>query len=171
MFTDPNHEKDHRGDDQNGRASAVALYYTCNHPHGSSSTARAGPSSSASPLSTAHRAATEASTEASRLAAQAAGDAASAAYLHPIAKAHQAGHILRAAANAARITEMKAGGDPAVGDRVIEKARGPRQPCSVFSVGIPSLLLARAAPRISRPPWTPPCAQLTDRSVSYADWR
>ncbi|MFC6063717.1 putative immunity protein [Streptomyces ochraceiscleroticus] len=47
----------------------------------------------------AHRAAKETATETARLAAQAAGDAASAAYLHPIAKAHQVGHILRAAAN------------------------------------------------------------------------
>jgi hypothetical protein len=54
----------------------------------------------------AHRAAKTAPTEVSRLAAQAAGDAASAAYLHPIAKAHQVGHILRAAANAAHIQEM-----------------------------------------------------------------
>ncbi|MGL5850422.1 MAG: putative immunity protein [Phycicoccus sp.] len=46
----------------------------------------------------AHRAAAQSPTERSRLAAQAAGDAASAAYLHPIAKAHQVGHILRAAA-------------------------------------------------------------------------
>jgi hypothetical protein len=58
----------------------------------------------------AHRSAKEASTEASRLAAQAAGDAASAAYLHPIAQAHQVGHILRAAANAARISEVNADG-------------------------------------------------------------
>lgn len=71
----------------------------------------------------AHRAAQEAGDEAARLAAQAAGDAASAAYLHPIAKAHQVGHILRAAANAARIAELAAGGDPAAGERAIEEAR------------------------------------------------
>ncbi len=63
----------------------------------------------------AHRAAAVAPTEVARLAAQAAGDAASAAYLHPIAKAHQVGHILRAAANAARIAELEAGDDPEVG--------------------------------------------------------
>jgi hypothetical protein len=57
----------------------------------------------------AHRAAAAAATEVSRLAAQAAGDAASAAYLHPIAKAHQVGHILRADANALRIVEIHAG--------------------------------------------------------------
>ncbi|SED24354.1 hypothetical protein SAMN05428945_4303 [Streptomyces sp. 2224.1] len=71
----------------------------------------------------AHRAAKEASTEASSLAARAAGDAASAAYLHPIAKAHQVGHILRAAACAARIAEITAGDDPAAADRMIEQAR------------------------------------------------
>ncbi|MEV5603845.1 putative immunity protein [Streptomyces sp. NPDC052299] len=71
----------------------------------------------------AHRAAKDAATEAARLAAQAAGDAASAAYLHPIAKAHQVGHILRAAANAARIAEIEAGEDPEAGNRVLEGAR------------------------------------------------
>ncbi|WP_307833445.1 putative immunity protein [Pimelobacter simplex] len=63
----------------------------------------------------AHRAAAAAPTEPARLAAQAAGDAASAAYLHPIAKAHQVGHILRATANAARIAELASGDDPSVG--------------------------------------------------------
>lgn len=73
--------------------------------------------------SDAHRAAKEAATEAARLAARAAGDAASAAYLHPIAKAHQVGHILRAAACAARIADIAAGDDPEAGDAVIEQAR------------------------------------------------
>ncbi|MFK0099536.1 putative immunity protein [Streptomyces sp. NPDC091040] len=68
----------------------------------------------------AHRAAKDAATEPARLAAQAAGDAASAAYLHPIAKAHQVAHILRAAANAARIAEIE---DPGAGDRALEGAR------------------------------------------------
>lgn len=54
----------------------------------------------------AHRAAKEARSEAARLAAQAAGDAASAAYLHPIARATQVGHILRATACEARIAEL-----------------------------------------------------------------
>ncbi|NJP49571.1 exonuclease SbcC [Streptomyces sp. SBST2-5] len=70
----------------------------------------------------AHRAAKEAGTETARLAAQAAGDAASAAYLHPVAKAHQVGHILRAAANAARVAEIRAGEDPAAGGKVLEEA-------------------------------------------------
>ena len=61
----------------------------------------------------AHRAAAGATDEVARLDAQAASDAASAAYLHPIAKAHQVGHILRADANAARIAEIAAGPDAA----------------------------------------------------------
>ncbi|MBZ4321399.1 putative immunity protein [Streptomyces huiliensis] len=71
----------------------------------------------------AHRAARDAGTEAARLAARSAGDAAAAAYLHPIARATQVGHILRAAASAARVGELSAGGDPAVGDTLIEQAR------------------------------------------------
>jgi hypothetical protein len=71
----------------------------------------------------AHRAAREAGTEAARLAARSAGDAASAAYLHPLARATQVGHILRAAASAARIAELAAGGDPAVGRMRIEEER------------------------------------------------
>lgn len=70
----------------------------------------------------AHRAARNASNETARLAAQAAGDAASAAYLHPIAKGHQVAHILRAAANAARIAEIEAADDPAAAERMIEHA-------------------------------------------------
>lgn len=71
----------------------------------------------------AHRAAKEAGTEVARLAARSAGDAASAAYLHPISQATQVGHILRAAASAARIGELSAGDDPAVGALLIEQAR------------------------------------------------
>lgn len=71
----------------------------------------------------AHRAASEASTDEARLAARCAGDAAAAAYLHPIARATQVGHILRAAAIAARLAELRSGGDPAVGDQAINEAR------------------------------------------------
>ncbi|MGW9212371.1 putative immunity protein [Embleya sp. NPDC055664] len=71
----------------------------------------------------AHRAAKDAGIEAARLAARSAGDAAAAAYLHPISRATQVGHILRAAASAARIGELGAGGNPAVGDALIEQAR------------------------------------------------
>lgn len=56
----------------------------------------------------AHRAVKGAPTEAAQLAAMACGDAAAAAYLHPIAKATQVGHILRAAACAARVAELQA---------------------------------------------------------------
>lgn len=70
----------------------------------------------------AHRAAREATSEAARLAAGAAGDAAAAAYLHPIAKATQVGHILRAVANAAHAAEVTAGDDPEVGNVVVAAA-------------------------------------------------
>lgn len=72
----------------------------------------------------AHRAAAEAGEagdERGRLAAQAAGDAASAAYLHPIAKAHQVAHILRAPANAARIAQLTDDAGP-LADAVLEIA-------------------------------------------------
>lgn len=71
----------------------------------------------------AHRAAKEAATEAAGLTARAAGDAAAAVYLHPIAKATQVGHILRAAACSARVAELNAGGDPDVGLDAIERTR------------------------------------------------
>lgn len=79
----------------------------------------------------AHRAARESATEATRLAARSAGDAASAAYLHPIARAGQVGHILRAAASAARIAELDAGGDRGAGTRSIEAARQRATPTLV----------------------------------------
>ena len=72
----------------------------------------------------AHRAAREVLDEAAQHAARAAGDAAAAAYLHPLAKPTQVGHILRAAAEAARAAELDAGDVAAVGDaRVAEAAR------------------------------------------------
>lgn len=71
----------------------------------------------------AHRAARSAPSEAARLAARSAGDAASAAYLHPIADARQVGHILRAAASAAYIGELTAGGDRNIGSALLERSR------------------------------------------------
>nr|WP_328840908.1 exonuclease SbcC [Nakamurella leprariae] len=62
----------------------------------------------------AHRAAREVADEVARLSARACGDAAAAAFLHPIARATQVGHILRSAACAARVAELRAGGDAAV---------------------------------------------------------
>jgi hypothetical protein len=56
-------------------------------------------------------------------AAQAVGDAASAAYLYPLAKATQVGHILRAAVHAARAAELGADSDPSVGNQRIESPR------------------------------------------------
>lgn len=76
----------------------------------------------------AHRAAKEAPTEAARLAARAAGDAAAAAYLHPIAKATQVGHILRGTACAVRVAELRAGDDPHAGDKFLEQARRRASP-------------------------------------------
>ena len=76
----------------------------------------------------AHRAAWAAPTEVARLAAEAAGDAASAAYLHPIAKAHQVAHILRAAANLARIAEIQAGEDPTASEQKLAEARARATP-------------------------------------------
>ncbi|MFG2227698.1 putative immunity protein [Streptomyces sp. NPDC048644] len=83
----------------------------------------------------AHRAANEAPTETTRLAARAAGDAAAAAYLHPIAKATQVGHILRGAACAARVAELSAGDDPDVGDKLIEQARRRATPVLIDVLG------------------------------------
>ncbi|MEN0021949.1 MAG: putative immunity protein [Microbacterium sp.] len=56
-----------------------------------------------------HRAAKAVAQETAQLAALACGDAAASAYLHPIAKASQVGHILRAAACAARVAEVRTG--------------------------------------------------------------
>jgi acyl-homoserine lactone acylase PvdQ len=71
----------------------------------------------------AHRAAKDATTPAAQAAAHAAGDAAASAYLHPLAKASQVGHILRAAAFAARALELSADADEDVAAVVIERAR------------------------------------------------
>lgn len=70
----------------------------------------------------AHRAARDASSEQARLAAQACGDAASAAYLHPIARATQVGHVLRATASEARIAELLSGDENAATE-VLASAR------------------------------------------------
>ena len=71
----------------------------------------------------AHRAARDIADETGQHAARSAGDAAAAAYLHPLAKATQVGHILRAAASAARAAELSAGDLPDVGNALIERAR------------------------------------------------
>jgi len=103
----------------------------------------------------AHRAAKDASTEAAWLAARAAGDAASAAYLHPIAKAHQVGHILRAAACAARIAELNADDDPAAGARAIEDAATRATPAlSKCSADTRPRRQAGTESTSSCPPWT-----------------
>ncbi|MDN5767154.1 MAG: hypothetical protein L0H96_11400 [Humibacillus sp.] len=58
----------------------------------------------------------------SQRAARATAVAAAAADLHPLAKGTQVEPILRAAAGAAYAAELRADGNPAVGDAVIEQA-------------------------------------------------
>jgi hypothetical protein len=77
------------------------------------------------------KAARDADTAAAGDAARAAMCAASAAYLHPLAKAHQVKHILGAAAHAARAAELIAGGDWDVGADHIERARRRATPVVV----------------------------------------
>lgn len=79
----------------------------------------------------AHKAARDAGTAAAGDAARAAMCAASAAYLHPLADAHQVKHILGAAAHAARAAELMAGGDRDVGADHIEQARRRATPVVV----------------------------------------
>lgn len=71
----------------------------------------------------AHKAARDADTAAAGDAARAAMCAASAAYLHPLADAHQVKHVLGAAAHAARAAEVMAGDDRGVGAGHLERAR------------------------------------------------
>jgi hypothetical protein len=70
----------------------------------------------------AQKAAQEAGNTAAGCAARAALCAASAAYLHPLANAHQVKHILGAAAYAARAAELAAGDDRDVGAHWTEVA-------------------------------------------------
>lgn len=53
----------------------------------------------------------------------AAGDAAASAYLHPLADACQVGHILRAAAHAARAAELTHPGHAQAAAESLEKSR------------------------------------------------
>ena len=69
------------------------------------------------------KAARDADTAAAGDAARAAMCAASAAYLHPLADAHQVKHILGASAYSARAAELTAGDDRDVGADQIERAR------------------------------------------------
>src|ERR671933_1399263 len=79
----------------------------------------------------AQKAAQDADTAAASAAARAAMCAASAAYLHPLADAHQVKHILGAAAHAARAAELLAGADRDVGADHIERARRRATPVLV----------------------------------------
>jgi hypothetical protein len=77
------------------------------------------------------KAARDANTAAAGDAARAAMCAASAAYLHPLADAHQVKHILGAAAHATRAAELIAGDDRVVGAEHIEHARRRATPAVV----------------------------------------
>ena len=79
----------------------------------------------------AQKAGRDADTAAAGDAARAAMCAASAAYLHPLADAHQVKHILGAAAYAARAAELMAGNDLDVGTDQIEQARRRASPVVV----------------------------------------
>ncbi|SHN55731.1 hypothetical protein SAMN05660350_00614 [Geodermatophilus obscurus] len=79
----------------------------------------------------AQRAARDAGATAAGHAARAAMAAASAAYLHPLADAHQVKHILGAAAHAARAAELVAGDDRGVGAQHVERARRRATPVVV----------------------------------------
>lgn len=68
------------------------------------------------------RAATETGSEVAAQAARAAAAASAAAYLHLLAKASQVGHILGAAAHAARAAELSRGDDPVVGEYMLDAA-------------------------------------------------
>ncbi|MEU6465666.1 putative immunity protein [Streptomyces sp. NPDC046976] len=81
----------------------------------------------------AFRAAHEPAAPAAADAARAAGHAAGAAFLHPLADAHQVKHILGAAAHAARARELAAEGDPAVAAAALAWARG-HAPAVVITV-------------------------------------
>ncbi|QWP75836.1 hypothetical protein J5226_19835 [Lysobacter sp. K5869] len=72
----------------------------------------------------AYAAAREADVATAAHAAHAASHAAAAAYLHPIADAHQVKHILGAAAHQALAFESDAGGDGEVGDARVSWAAG-----------------------------------------------
>ncbi|RZL80430.1 MAG: exonuclease SbcC [Rhodococcus sp. (in: high G+C Gram-positive bacteria)] len=77
------------------------------------------------------RTAGEMECEAAVDAARAAGHAGGAAYLHPLAKAHQVKHILGSAAHAARAIELDVGDDRSVGADYLARARGLAGPVVV----------------------------------------
>ncbi|ONI76427.1 exonuclease SbcC [Actinosynnema sp. ALI-1.44] len=79
----------------------------------------------------AYQEARDAGLEAAGDVARAAVAAASAAFLHPLAKATQVIHILGSAAHAARAFELDAADDRRIGAAYIEKARGSASPVVV----------------------------------------
>ncbi|MGA5699865.1 putative immunity protein [Peterkaempfera bronchialis] len=83
----------------------------------------------------AFRAAREATPPAAVDAARAASHAAGAAYLHPLANAHQVKHILGAAAHAARAEELVSGEDPRASEGTLEWARHHAPPAVTAVLG------------------------------------
>ncbi|MER8114255.1 putative immunity protein [Streptomyces sp. NPDC094031] len=81
----------------------------------------------------AFRAAREPAPPAAADAARAASHAAGAAFLHPLADAHQVKHILGAAAHAARARELAADGDPTAAAEALAWAR-EHAPAAVTTV-------------------------------------
>jgi rifampin ADP-ribosylating transferase len=81
----------------------------------------------------ANRAAAEAPSDPARHAARAAAAASAAAYLHPLAQPTQVGHILGAAAEAARAAELARGDDPVVAEYMLDAA-AKRMPGEVRAV-------------------------------------
>jgi len=81
----------------------------------------------------AYRAALEASSPAAVDAAHAACQAAAAAFLHPLARAHQVKHVLGSAAHAARAAEIDAGADLSVAAGCVDWAR-QHAPAAVVAV-------------------------------------
>ncbi|WP_194819992.1 putative immunity protein [Nocardia sp. XZ_19_385] len=77
------------------------------------------------------KAAAETGHSAAADAARAAGNAGAAAYLHPLAKATQGGHILMSAAHAARALELDADNDHDIAAAYVEKATGLATPIVV----------------------------------------
>ncbi|MEN8651477.1 putative immunity protein [Streptomyces sp. 21So2-11] len=83
----------------------------------------------------AYKAAQEAASPAAVDAARAASHAAGAAFLHPLANAHQVKHILGAAAHAARAEELTSGEDRSVAAGTLEWARHHAPPSVTAVLG------------------------------------
>ncbi|WP_314225817.1 putative immunity protein [Streptomyces zaehneri] len=112
----------------------------------------------------AYRAAQEAASPAAADAARAASHAAAAAYLHPLANAHQVKHVLGAAAHAARAEELAAGDlaaeEPAAGEDRPVAVGNPAAGSTAAGVGTLERACRHAPPEVAavlgRLPAAPP---------------